>query len=181
MINVDNLRLVNRGEKVHNGGVINLSPEICRQLKAARLAAGLSQSRLAAEFGCKQSAISMVEQGDGTKLNEDVLQKIAKKFGVELKPAPETAVPIIARPALQVAPGPRMAYCPNALCPSHVTYFVDGRRLLKPDRAQQDPVGGRFCAVCGEILERSCPNCGAPVHEGAICSHCGEPYVAVVG
>ena len=31
----------------------------------------------------------------------------------------------------------------------------------------------------GEILEKRCPNCGAPVHAGGICSLCGEQYVAV--
>ena len=40
-----------------------------------------------------------------------------------------------------------------------------------------DPVGGKYCAMCGELLERACPNCGAPVHAGAICSLCGQPYV----
>ena len=35
------------------------------------------------------------------------------------------------------------------------------------------------CAVCGEVLEKCCPNCGAPLHDGAICSICGDPYVAI--
>ena len=25
-----------------------------------------------------------------------------------------------------------------------------------------------------------CPNCGAPVHAGAICSLCGQPYISAV-
>ena len=37
-------------------------------MREARKAAGLSQSRLAAEIGCKQNAISMVEQGDVTQV-----------------------------------------------------------------------------------------------------------------
>ena len=56
----------------------NLSPEICRKVKEARREAGLSQSVLAAEVGCKQSALSMFEQGDGTKLNEEVIEKLCK-------------------------------------------------------------------------------------------------------
>ena len=63
----------------------NLSPEICLKLRDARRAAKLSQSELAAEVGCKQSALSMFEQGDGTKLNDAVIGKLAKKFGVSLE------------------------------------------------------------------------------------------------
>ena len=149
-------------------------------MREARIAAGLSQSRLAAEIGCKQNAISMVEQGDGTKLNEEAIKKICEKFRIDMNPAPRKAEEAMTRPLVVRAPRPNTAYCPNAFCPSHTEYFVDGRRLLRPDRVRQDPVGGTYCAVCGEILERSCPNCGAPVHEGAICSLCGAPYVAVV-
>ncbi|MBQ5530808.1 MAG: helix-turn-helix transcriptional regulator, partial [Kiritimatiellae bacterium] len=41
----------------------NLSPEVCLRLKEARRSAGLSQSTVAAEIGCRQSALSMFEQG----------------------------------------------------------------------------------------------------------------------
>lgn len=151
-------------------------------MREARKAAGLSQSRLAAEIGCKQNAISMVEQGDGTKLSEEAIQKICAKFGIELKPAAAKAPePVVRQPVAVVREiRPHTGYCPSAFCPSHAEYFVDGRRLLRPDRERQDPVGGKYCAVCGELLERCCPNCGAPVHDGAICSLCGEPYVAVL-
>ena len=72
--------------------MVNLSPEICKKLKRARLDAGLSQSKLAAEVGCKQSALSMFEQGDGTKLNDEVIQKLSKKFKIDLTPSEESAV-----------------------------------------------------------------------------------------
>lgn len=149
-------------------------------MREARIAAGISQSRLAAEIGCKQNAISMVEQGDGTKLNEEAIKRICEKFQIDLTPAkPKVEEPVVRLPVAREIK-PHTAYCPNAFCPSHTEYFVDGRRLLRPDRVQQDPVGGKYCAICGEILERCCPNCGAPIHDGAICSLCGEPYVAVV-
>lgn len=148
-------------------------------MRQARIAAGLSQSRLAAEIGCKQNAISMVEQGDGTKLNDEAIKKICEKFNIELAPAKPKKEEVEVRIPIVREIKPHTAYCPNAFCPSHVEYFVDGRRMLQPDRIKQDPVGGKFCAICGEILERCCPNCGAPIHEGAICSLCGEPYVAV--
>lgn len=153
----------------------NLSPDICRKVKESRRSAGLSQSVVAAEVGCKQSALSMFEQGDGTKLNDEVIGKLLKKFGISIGEEGEKKAE--AGP-LPTKPVPHTGFCPNPHCPSHMAYEVDGRRLLKPDRVQQDPVAGKYCAICGEILERRCPNCGAPVHDGAICSLCGEPYVA---
>ena len=132
-----------------------LSPEICFQLRDARRQAGLSQQVLAAEVGCKQSALSMFEQGRPTKLS------------TEASPAPA---------APNYAPG--SGFCPNPQCPSNRAYQVAGRALYSPDRSAADPVGGRFCAVCGEVLERLCPNCGAWVHAGAVRPHCGQPYIA---
>lgn len=158
--------------------MINLSPEICRELRDARRKAGISQSVLAAEVGCKQSALSMFEsRGDGTKLNDEVIRKLAKKFGISLEE--EKGEPRQPAVSVQSAVAAHSGYCPNPDCPSHHRYEIDGRVFLRPDRASEDPVGGRYCAVCGELLERRCPNCGAPVHDGAICSFCGEPYIAV--
>ena len=162
----------------------NLNPKICWQLRDARKAARLSQSELAREVGCKQSALSMFEQGDGTKLNDDVIKRLAAKFSIQLpteeaKPASESATAaVLPRPVPDFTPE-RRGFCPNVNCPSHHAYQVDGRTFLKPDRAAQDPVGGRFCVVCGEILERVCPTCGGALHDGAICSFCGSPYLAL--
>ena len=153
----------------------NLSPEICFKLREARRAAKLSQGELSAEVGCKQSALSMFEQGDGTKLNDEVIGKLAKKFGVSLTasaPASELTGAITVTSASR-------GFCPNPKCPSNAAYAVDGRTFLRPDRAAADPVGGKFCALCGEVLEKRCPNCGAPIHDGAVCSFCGERYVTI--
>ena len=154
----------------------NLSPEICFKLKDARRAAKLSQSELAVEVGCKQSALSMFEQGDGTKLNEAVIKKLAEKFGVSLSAAKPTVSVPVDYPAV-MASGER-GFCPNPRCPSNKAYEIGGRTLFLPDRTSADPVRGKYCALCGEVLEKRCPNCGVPVHDGAICSICGEPYVA---
>ena len=158
-----------------------LNPEICLKIKEARRAAKLSQGVVAAEVGCKQSALSMFEQGDGTKLNETVVKKLAEKFGVSLaenspRTDEPTHVPSVFAPAEAIKV---RGFCPNAHCPSNKIYEVDGRTYALPDRQAADPVGGRFCALCGESLEKRCPNCGAPVHDGAVCSLCGDPYVAL--
>lgn len=149
----------------------NLDPDICRRIKEARRGAGLSQSQVANDVGCKQSALSMFEQGDGTKLNDDVIEKLAAKFNIDLPGAEKS----VASTGFFVKGS---GFCPNPGCPSHTSYMVDGRRLFKIDRLSTDPAGGRFCAICGEVLERKCPNCGSAVHEGAICSFCGVPYIA---
>jgi transcriptional regulator with XRE-family HTH domain len=154
--------------------VTNLSPEICFRLKAARKAAKVGQSELAREVGCKQSAISMFESGKPTKLSEETIKRIAKKFGVLLSAEKED------QPAIPAVTGESAAkgFCPNSKCPSNSAYEVEGRRYFIPDREKADPVGGKFCALCGEVLEKCCPNCGAPVHAGAVCSICGDPYIS---
>lgn len=155
----------------------NLNQEFCKNVKLARREAGLTQGQLAAEVGCKQSALSMFEQGDGTKLNDEVIEKLAKKFNLSLTPSVSPA-------QVNTPPHPHFStpplhhgFCPNPHCPTNKEYFVEEIRLFLPDRETADPVGGKYCAMCGELLERVCPNCGAPVHAGAICSLCGQPYV----
>ena len=154
----------------------NLNPEFCRKAKAARKEAGLSQSELASEIGCKQSALSMFEQGDGTKLSDEVIEKIAEKFSLSIT-SPEANQ--VVRPVPPASSSVR-GFCPNPHCPSNHEYYVEEIRLFRPDREAADPVGGKYCALCGEVLERRCPNCGAPVHSGAVCSLCGQPYISAV-
>ena len=153
----------------------NLSPEICLKLRDARRMAKLSQSEVAAEVGCKQSALSMFEQGDGTKLNDAVIEKLAKKFSVSLTAEVRPVPPAVDFPS--VAEKGVRGFCPNPRCPSNRAYEISGRTFHLPDRSAADPVHGKYCALCGEVLEKRCPNCGVPVHDGAICSICGEPYV----
>lgn len=152
----------------------NLSPEICFKLKAARKAAKIGQTELASEVGCKQSAISMFENGNPTKLSEETIRLIAKKLGVSLSAEEPEGKKVDPLPGCSATKG----FCPNPNCPSNSVYEVDGRRFFIPDRDKADPVGGRFCALCGEVLEKKCPSCGAPIHAGAVCSICGDSYIS---
>ena len=157
----------------------SLSPEICKKIREARRAAKLPQSAVAAEVGCKQSALSMFEQGDGTKLNDEVVKRLAEKFHIDLTKKEEEVVAPIPTVHEHVHLANARGFCPNPQCPSNSPYEIDGRTFVLPDRQKADPVGGKFCAFCGEVLEKRCPNCGAPVHDGAICSLCGDPYIAI--
>ena len=159
-----------------------LNPIVCLKIKEARRAQGLSQSKLAAEVGCKQSALSMFEQGDGTKLNDAVVERLAKKFGIDINMADsQTGSGGCENHAEQGSSLNTVAgFCPNPQCPTNHVYKVGVRDCYRPDRAAADPVGGRFCAICGEVLEKKCPNCGAAIHDGAFCSFCGASYISAV-
>ncbi len=155
----------------------NLSSEFCLKIREARREAGLSQSVLAAEVGCKQSALSMFEQGDGTKLNDEVIHALSAKFGIPLEFPKGTDGEEESSSRRFAVHSEEKGFCPNPHCPSNHGYEVEGRAFYRPDRSAADPVGGTYCAVCGEVLEKRCPNCGAPLHDGAVCSFCGKPYV----
>lgn len=157
--------------------MLNLRVDICYKLKEARRAAKLSQCEVAAEVGCKQSALSMFEQGSPTKLNEETVTKLAKKFNISLD-APVAEVAEAAK-VVRVERSSALAFCPNPSCPSNHRYSVEGTSFLLPKNEEANPIGGKFCAICGEVLSRECPNCGAAVHAGAVCSICGERYIPV--
>ena len=157
----------------------NLDPIICHRLKEARRAAKLSQIEIAKEIGCKQSALSMFEQGDGTKLNDEAIRRLAKKFGIDLAAKSKSVGEAVQSGAFACASAKGAGFCPNPQCPSNHAYEVEGKTFYLPDRATADPVGGKFCAMCGEVLVKACPNCGAPVHAGGFCSVCGDQYIAV--
>ena len=125
----------------------------------------------------------MFEQGDGTKLNDEVVEKLAKKFGIDLRQERKGTADSQSQGEKEPVRQPivsEIGFCPNPHCPSNRAYVVDGRTFVRPERREADPVGGKFCALCGEVLEKRCPNCGLPVHAGAVCSYCGAPYVAIV-
>lgn len=161
--------------------MINLSPAVCQKFKMARIAKGLNQSALARAVGCKQSAISMFEGGMCTKLSDETVKKMAEFLGVEIEERKEERT-AEERSAGQESGVPAVGrgYCPNCNCPSNVPYVVDGRVFYRPSRGIASPAVGTRCAVCGEMLEMRCPNCGAPLNDGACCTVCGAQYVTPV-
>lgn len=144
--------------------------ELYRVLAAARRAQGVTQSALAKQVGCKQSAISMMERGRSNALAWSTLQAIgqALEVGVEAF-ASETE-------ADANVPPPGRGYCPTFDCPANTPYIVNGTLYAMP-RPHAVAGGGDHCRYCGELQETQCPGCGTNVGEGACCCACGTPYV----
>jgi transcriptional regulator with XRE-family HTH domain len=146
-----------------------LTYEQCRQLRDARRAKGLTQSALARELACQQSAISMLEGGRSEALSQETIARLAALLGVTLA---GVAAPVVTS---AVVPSGR-AYCPQTACPSNVPFAVNGEVIFWP-RPQPGNPPGRHCAYCGEVLVAGCPACGVPVSEGGCCRACGAVLV----
>ena len=134
----------------------------------------MTQSALAKAAGCMQSAVSMFEKGDPSKLADSTVEKIAEILDVKLEDGKDET------PAAHTHHSHVRGFCPNCSCPSNVPFAVDGRVIFRPVREIASPNGGPRCAECGEVLETSCPSCGAPLNEGACCATCGAPYVVAM-
>jgi DNA-binding Xre family transcriptional regulator len=141
------------------------------QIKSARLQRHLSQSALAEMVGCKQSALSMFECGRMTALNDQTIGRLCEILGLLPPSSAERQASFEEQPVVL-----KRAFCPNPECPSNLPFEMNGmdvgvpRRLMVTDRECH-------CKWCGEILERECPECHAPIQSGAFCSHCGHAYV----
>ncbi len=135
-------------------------------LRQARRAQGISQTALAEESGCTQSAISMMEQGRHNALSKDKLARLAEILQVTV--------------ALdQTEPDqPQQGFCPNHYCPSVHLYAAGTEILLWPQLCLVSELHGRYCRYCGEVMETSCRQCKHAVAEGACCRHCGTPYIS---
>ena len=153
-----------------------VSKELCLRLAEARRAKGIRQTELAAQVGCKQSALSMFEGGQPTKLSMETIGKLSEVLGVPLveenQPKNELETSGQRGDTLAVH-----GFCPSCHCPSNVPYVVDGRLFYRPSRMVASPTGGVRCTQCGEMLEMRCPTCGAQLNDGACCAVCGVAYV----
>ena len=157
-------------------GVMQEQPSktIYRMLRDARRAKGLTQSALAQQAGCTQSALSMMELGRATALSRETLQKVADILGVQL-PEPENP----GSPGETGLTVPGHAICPNPLCLSNRPYWIGEELFFLPTGRAGD---GHYCALCGEVLIRNCPHCGAPLRTpGGCCTACGQPLLSGEG
>ncbi len=148
----------------------NRALELHRQIQEARRTRKLSQSWLAREVACKQSAISMYEGGHAHALASETVRKICGILDLEW-PGEATDAPTAPQPSPQ-----QLAYCPQAECPSNIPYQVAGElRFLPAQQHLSD--AAPHCRYCGELLECNSPECCAPVAPGACCVSCGCAYV----
>ena len=153
-----------------------VSRELCLRFAEARRAKGLRQTELAAQVGCTQSALSMFESGQPTKLSEETVKKLSDFLDVPLQEE-VSSVGTIPTTGSQEPLNVVHGFCPNCQCPSNVPYVVEGRLFYRPSRSVASPTGGVRCTQCGELLEMRCPSCGAVLNDGACCAACGTAYV----
>lgn len=143
-------------------------------VRRKRLEAGLTQTELAREVGCSQSAVSMFEAGRPDVLSGQKFAAIAERLGLD---STQLSTPV----AETAMPDPRVwGYCPIGECPSNIPYCVRGQLYFRPAVVRTPATKKTFCRYCGELLETSCPNleCAAPVNKDtSICLECGSPYV----
>ena len=162
------IQAIIRDMETESGETRNLAPI----LRKARVAAGITQAALAAQAGCKQSAVSMYEAGKRDALSRDSIVKIAAILKVELptEPAIEIIPQIIPQRALPPKP-----FCPSFDCPTNIAYTVGASVFLLPSGTAGN---GKRCLLCGEALSTLCPKCGTELHHrGACCPECGTALI----
>lgn len=139
-----------------------------KRLRKARIDAGITQAALAAQVGCKQSAVSMMEAGRREALAHDSLVKLAGILKVELPEASPLQAPLLSS-------GTGVPVCANFNCPSNMPYQVGEDVYFMP---LGNAGAGHHCIFCGELLSRSCANCSAPiVSPGGCCGACGTAII----
>ncbi|MFO7936744.1 MAG: helix-turn-helix domain-containing protein [Kiritimatiellia bacterium] len=152
----------------------HLPIDFCRKVAKTRRTKGLTQSALARNAGCKQSAISMFESGHPEKLSMESVRKVAEILDITLDEEKDETVADDNKDLFS-----RKAYCPNAACLSNIPYMINGELIIWP-KVSNFSNASRYCKVCGEVLEFRCPECGRDVGEGAFCEGCGRARITAV-
>lgn len=145
-------------------------------LRTRRKELGLSQTRLAADVGVSQPAVSKFEAGRPGALSREHIEAVARRLGVDL-------AELEARRPARLAAAERLFFCPNAYCPSNVPHVVGGELRFFPRTVRSSAERVR-CAFCGDVMSGWCPHCGAEVvTPGAYCTapECGRPLVEAAG
>ncbi len=149
----------------------HLPIDFCKKVAQARRAKGLTQSALARSAGCAQSAISMFESGHPEKLSMDFVRKVA-----EILDIPLNEEPTLSATEREETPFAKKSYCPNPSCLSNIPYQISGELILWPAITNLS-ADARYCQICGEVLEFSCPQCGRDASPGAFCEGCGAARI----
>ena len=92
--------------------------------------------------------------------------RTAERLGLDLKEMKSWAAESDDGPTVAIG------FCPERECPSNAAYDVRGHTFYRVTLQK-----GRYCAHCGEVLVSRCPECDAPLNEGACCTSCGSAYV----
>jgi transcriptional regulator with XRE-family HTH domain len=146
---------------------MNIERDPCKYIAQARRKKGVTQSELAQNVSCKQSAISMFERGNPNALSSEKQQAIAKLLDIAWPPLDDIA---------SESPS-TLAFCPNFDCPANYPYRVANQLLFMPYLAHDS--NSTNCKYCGEVLEKACPNCKTHFQSGACCQVCGTAYISI--
>jgi len=149
---------------------------IAEALRLKRREMGLTQSDLARQAECTQSAISMFEAGRADALSLKTVKRIAEILEIDLDAIRD-------EPATEAAGTAVLKYCPVDECYSNIPYVVHDTLCLYPGTVRAPRAERTRCRWCGEPMESACPNreCGADIVAGAFCPLCGEPYITATG
>ena len=151
----------------------DVTGSVQRLFREARRRKGLTQTELAHQDDCSQSAISMFESGRADALAAEKLDGIADILGIERRQWQTAATSPVVPEVLK--------YCPLDSCPGNVPYLVGNELGFWPTLTPAPDTERSYCPFCGELLETRCPAaaCRTAVAAGAFCRRCGHRYVAV--
>ncbi len=148
------------------------SDSIHKLFRNTRRNRGMTQSSLAAEAGCTQSAVSMFEAGRSEALSQEKIRAIADILELDISQFSAAPPPVSGDTCLK--------FCPIDECPANIPYAVRGELCFKPRLTRAATGRPTRCGDCGEVLEERCPNpdCSASVCPASFCPNCGTAYVS---